>query len=244
MNKTDNFKDSMRIFGVIALLTYVLKLWPILLLVLIVVIACLAYTVFLDAQRKRQQAFSCDVGEYMDSVFEPIQAALTGKERALMDRFGKVQQGISEQLEVDFPHALWRWESSDPFSLMEADLPMRIVLKRAGGIVKATVIMKNGRFAGLEYCKPAEKLESISLNGDTSLKQAEAPAEVDYSLLAMSWVDNNYTFLQSQEENERPYIPADMLPDRESWADICKEMEGWGYEAKARRKGIAFKLLP
>ena len=137
----------------------------------------------------------------------------------------------------EYPNARWIWEAPNAFELIELGEEVYILLNRAGGYRKAKVIIQNLQVIGLQY-------QEIPKNPDESEERTEAPAteqpKENYELIAFEWARCNDAIGQGLTEI---ILTADDLPARESWENVCLELQRTGLEdAVCIAEGIKINL--
>jgi hypothetical protein len=234
------------ILGILALLTLITRLWPILLLVMLGIIVCALRLLFI-----RLRTVEVIVPA------EPVAPPPPETELSILQKaFGLLQQRISEELEAQFPSARWVWESQSAIQRFKNNEPLFVLLNRAGGYCKAQVIVHNLMFKGLRFqtldtgAAPTAKnaaCDDAPNDVDDSICEAlesenaahDDDVTVNYSRLAFEWVDANATAINEMcneaiagKETET-LIHADILPHPDSWQDICEELKRNGFSATA-----------
>lgn len=198
------------VLGVSALVLYIFRLWPLLVLALL---GMPPVTAWLILSMRRNQA--PDEPKPMLASHEQNEA------------LGRIQSQISALVRAEHLNARWIWKTPNAKSLVCSGEDASILLNRAGGYREAVVHMNDGEVEGIEYLLPPEPQE-----GETGEEpELEDGAPVNYELVAFEWVDANVMALNercnegiAQGLNDILLEPAE-LPDRESWPEICRELE-------------------
>jgi len=231
------------LFGVMALLTFITRLWPILLLVMVGIIVCALRLLFIKAR-----------------TVEPITPAKPAPEppppetelNLIQKAFGLVQRRITEQVGTQYPGARWVWGVPNAIERFSGNEPLIILLNGAGGYQKAQVIVNNLQFRGLYYNRTAEAQPDKQTAPDASRGDGIPDYEndspdsgnsqldetpIDYGRLAYDWVDANmcdigarYNEAIAQKKSEM-LIPLEALPHPDSWPDVCGELKRNGFSA-------------
>lgn len=231
--------DVMILIGMLALLSVICRLWPILLLMIL--------GIFVAALR-----VLCNRPEKVE-VLTPVPYLPEPKPSPTIKdleqiAYSVMQARITELVAQDYPEARWVFETPEAMQEIMVGGEVFILLNRAGGYRRAGVLYQNLQAVGIDY-HPDRKPESVSLNpwkegrnGETesiSLGQAqedfmEEPMENNYELLAFEWSEAHILELNErcneaigQGKNEI-LIPLEELPAPESWQDICRELERAG----------------
>lgn len=231
--------DILILLGMLALLSAICRLWPILLLMILGIFAAA-----LKALCSRS-----DKIEVMTPVAllpEPKQNP-TIKDLERM-AYSVLLAKITELVIQEYPEARWVWETPNAMQEIMAGREVFILLNRAGGYRRAEVLHRNLQVVGIGY-QPEETKEPLSPESEGEEVFAEEPVENNYELLAFEWSEAHILELNErcneaigQGKNEI-LIPLEKLPSPESWADICRELERAGLDkVKIVTDGIAIIL--
>ena len=223
--------EILTILGTLALLLFICRLWPILLLVILGIFIAALRLLFLSVKKV----------EEIHPLQLPAHAEATVKELQNMT-FGAVQQRITELVAADFPEARWVWKTPNAERNIAAGNEVRILLNRAGGYREAIVVVRGLQVCGLTYPHVEDADSQVEQKAEADLEseaqessQDAAPSE-NYEYLAFEWVDAHVIELNERcnESIARGLsvleIPSAELPARESWPDICQELARNGME--------------
>ena len=218
--KKQKRNEVLTIMGLMALLVFTTRLWPILLLMMIGVFAYALWLLF-----------------HLEKQPEPPSPLLLGlpapvsEETVLADAFSLLQRRITEQIVARYPDAKWIWAAADARERFEKGGELIILLNRAGGYRMAMVLVNHLQFCGLDYA-PKPRQETV-----------------DYGLLAFEWVDANLQNLNAQcneviaQGKDTFRIFASQLPHGDSWPLICKELLRNGFaSAEPLADGIQVQI--
>ena len=223
--------EGLTILGTLALLLFVCRLWPILLFVILGIFIAALRLLFLSV-RKVEEVYP---------MLPPAQPEVTEQEIQNMT-FGSVQQRITELVTADYPEARWVWKTPDAKRNLAAGNEVRILLNRAGGYREAIVVVHGLQVCGLTYphMEEVKMPEMEDEETDTEENEGDAPQKDDppenYEYLAFEWVDAHVMELNERCNESIAQglslleIPEAELPARESWPDICRELERNGIE--------------
>lgn len=213
--------DILILLGMLALLSAICRLWPILLLMILGIFAAALWVL---CSRPEKTEVLTPVPLLPEPKSNP-----TIKELEQM-AYSVMQAQITELVMQDYPEARWVWETPDAMKEIMAGGEVFILLNRAGGYRRAEVLYRNLQVAGIDY-HPDIKTEPA---GEEVFD--EEPVENNYELLAFEWSEAHILELNErcneaigQGKNEL-LIPLEELPSPESWADICRELERAGLE--------------
>jgi len=230
--------EVMILLCMLALLTLVTRLWPILLLIMLGILVCALRLLFLRARNAQPEEL---VPTPTPCEPEPPETELSLTRKA----FGLLQRRIAEHITQQYPGAKWVWGAPNAIERFSNDEPLPILLNAAGGYQKAQVIVKNLQFKGLYY-KSAETHGQAQPpavtpddNYETSEHEYDLPDEapVNYERLAFEWVDEQIAGLSAgcneaiAQKEKHLLIPSEKLPHPDSWPDICDELKRGGMPA-------------
>lgn len=218
--------DILILLGMLALLSAICRLWPILLLMILGIFVA-ALQVLCNRPEK------IEVLTPVPYLPEPKQSP-TIKDLEQM-AYSVMQKRITELVARDYPEARWIWETSDAMQEFMTGGEVFILLNRAGGYRRAEVLYQNLQVVGIDY-HPDKEPEPVFSEpvGEDGLD--EEPKENNYELLAFEWSEAHILELNErcneaigQGKNEI-LIPLEELPSPESWQDICRELERAGLD--------------
>lgn len=228
--------EALVLLGMLALLLYITRLWPILLLVILGIFIATLRLLFLSSKK-----------------VEPLQPILELPEPKApsVPREGDVQQlgywviqnRITQILLSRFPDARWVWENPRVREDILLGNRVYILLNRAGGYRRGEVVIRNLQVVDILFeeikdsDKPAKsdtQIENQSGRENENLPdQPEEEDEIpeDFGLMAFEWVNTHVMDLNDRVNEAIAHlksnvlIPEDELPVQGSWPDICKELE-------------------
>lgn len=247
--KRTHVYDALEILLVLALLVFVCRLWPILLLVILGILAVALRLAFSGYQRAKP--------------LKPQQPQIrrqTPTERTVLDvAYGVIIRRIGDLVQADFPGARWTWESSQAKAHIGAGEDVYILLDHAGGFRRAKVIIRSLRVVALAYqTEPqAETARTHSTEPKRTAAESTAqpapesePVQEDYSLLAFEWVEANIVDLNRRCNDAIGHGDADLLlteeelPGKESWGDVCGQLKREGLsDVEVTSSGIRIHLM-
>ena len=142
--------EAIVILGVIALLTFICRLWPLLLLVILCLIAAAIRLLFLKAKSINAA----------DPEPEPVSEPNPATERDVKDlAYSVILARISELVAADYPKAKWVWEKPNARALVMNGDDACIILSGAGGYRRARAVIENLQLKTLEYLTAKETPE-------------------------------------------------------------------------------------
>ena len=231
--------DILILLGMLALLSAICRLWPILLLMILGIFAAA-----LKALCSRPDKI--EVLTPVPLLPEPKQnPTIKDLERTA---YSVILAKITELVIQEYPEARWVWETPDAMQEIMAGGEVFILLNRAGGYRRAEVLHRNLQAVGIDY-QPEGTKEPLSPESEGEEVFDEEPVENNYELLAFEWSEAHMLELNErcneaigQGKNEI-LIPLEELPSPESWPDICRELERAGLDrVKTVTDGIVIIL--
>ena len=226
--------EAIIFLGLMILLFFITRLWPLVFLAVIFLFICVIRMLFLKPPKlvAAEQPASSAEPEKPDTEQDILRRA-----------FGLIQRRITEYLVSLHPDARWVWSKTNPMAAIADGEQVFILLNRAGGFRKAEVLISNLQFKALRFeTACAEKAAGPEPIGETAETES---TEVNYGLMAYEWVETQSMHLNERcnaaiANGERTFlIPSDDLPAKESWRDICDELVHSGfYGAEITDDGI------
>ena len=184
------------------------------------------------------------IGPYALGLLDPTILSISGDLRKLAHSL--ITNRVTTLVLNEYPNARWIWEAPNAFELIELGEEVYILLNRAGGYRKAKVIIQNLQVIGLQY-------QEIPKKPDESEERTEAPAteqpKENYELIAFEWAESHIFELNARCNDAigqgltEILLTADDLPARESWENVCLELQRAGLEdAVCIAEGIKINL--
>ena len=218
--------EVMVILGMLALLTFICRLWPILLLIILGIFIAAIRLLFLSSKR-------VEVVEPLPFPLlpEPTPEPTEADVKSLA--YSVILRRVTELVSMEYPEARWVWEASNAKRRIENGEEVFILLNRAGGYRRARVVIQNLQVMAIDY-SPNAKEELAPENEEKTLETE--PAGENYELVAFEWVEAHIFDLNSRcneaigEGMRELILTSGELPTKESWPDICKELNRAGLE--------------
>ena len=231
--------DILILLGMLALLSAICRLWPILLFMILGIFAAA-----LKALCSRPDKI--EVLTPVPLLPEPKQNP-TIKDLERM-AYSVILAKITELVIQEYPEARWVWETPDAMQEIMAGGEVFILLNRVGGYRRAEVLHKNLQVVGIDY-QPEGTKEPLSPESEGEGVFDEEPVENNYELLAFEWSEAHILELNERcneaigQGKKEVLIPLEELPSPESWPDICRELERAGLDrVKTVTDGIVIIL--
>ena len=243
MNKKDQKRhmayEALVLLGMLALLTFICRLWPILLLIILGIFAAVIRLLFLSSRK-------IEVIVPLPLLPEPVKEATEKDVQVLA--YSVILRRVTELVLSEYPEARWIWEAPNAERLIRENQEVFILLNRAGGYRRARVVIQNLQVVGIEYTPPVE--ENVDLEPEDNAPEPDEEPEVqNYELLAFEWADAHIFELNARcneaigENLSELILLAEELPVRESWVDICRELMRAGLtDVQCVSEGIKINL--
>lgn len=225
--KKQLLNDIFTLVVLIAVLVMIVRLWPILLLLLI---GLLAYALWVLFHVARQPVKA-------EPVPLPMLPAPVSEQSVLTTAFGLLQRRITEEVLIRYPNARWVWGVPDAFHQFSSGGTLTILLNRAGGYQKAAVLVRGLQLIGLSYENGPAPAGAETPQDEDETPEEEQQPEVDYGLLVFEWAEANLQRLNTQSNEaiaagqDGFKIPAEELPHGDSWPTLCAELIRSGFAA-------------
>ena len=241
--------DALIVMLALALLTFITSLWPILLLIILGIFIA-ALRLLFQALRKKKTP------EPAEPIYKPESPRRPDTERDIVAlAFGILVRRVIEEVIERHPDARWVWSEPNAMERFSQGLPLTILLNRAGGFRKASVLTQNLQFISLAFetvtpdtpDEPPLEPDAGGAPGSDGL--SEGNESVDYTLIAFEWVEARLLELNNRcndaiaEGMSTLLIPASDLPHPDSWLEVCAELTRNGFDgAVVREDGIEVTL--
>lgn len=225
MKKNDKrgsiIRETMLLIGILAAITLICRLWPLLLFMLLSLFTALIVLLF----RATDQPEIIEPKPVSEASERPARTPTQNDvyELAYSVILGRVTQMVHQR----YPQARWIWESSNIRQLIENGEDVFILLNRAGGYRRAKIMITNLQvkdivFVGVNPSETDEKPDIFEPDDDVP---------ENYELLAFEWVETHIIDINNRcneaigEGESGVLIPADELPVKESWLDVCRQLK-------------------
>ena len=248
--------EALVILGMLALLLFVCRLWPILLLVILGIFAAALRLVFLSSPKVRPIHPGQQTG-----AFPATQCAAESQPAAQnaddAQSFGELQTQITRWVRQEYPEARWVWKYPDAKARFQRGEDVAILLNRAGGYREAVIHLQGKRLFEIQYlCAPAEKpqLEEPAppQEGQPPMEEAASQPEPsqpeDYSLAAFEWVESHLEELNTlcneciaQKQDFLLLTGGDLL-EPAAWPALCQELLRNGLSCHMEEEGIRIQI--
>lgn len=225
------------ILGMLTLLMFLCRLWPIIFLLILGIFITALRLLFLSPNRVE--------------IIEPLPLPVlpTPQEPTEQDvetiAYSVILRRITELVAASYPEARWIWEAPNAKELIEKGEDVFILLNRAGGFRRARVVIRNLQVVNIEYnyCT-AKPIVPEQDNTD-----ADDYKEENFDLVAFEWTDAHIMELNKRcneaigEGMTEIILTSEELPVKDSWSAVCKELEKNGIDdVKCISQGIKINL--
>lgn len=251
--------EALVILGMLALLLFVCRLWPILLLVILGIFAAALRQVFLSSPKvqpirpEQQTAASSAPQRAVES-----QPAAQNAEDVLS--FGDLQTQVTRWVQQEYPNARWVWKYPDAKARFQRGEDMVILLNRAGGYREAVIHLQGKRLFEIQYlCAPVdnprlqqpEEAASPQEEQPTleeAASQPEPSQPEDYSLAAFEWVESHLEELNIlcneciAQKQDFLLLTGGDLPEPAAWPALCQELARNGLSCRVQEEGVQIEI--
>lgn len=247
--------EALVILGMLALLLFVCRLWPILLLVILGIFAAALRLVFLSSPKVQPIR--------PEQPASTAQQAVTNREAENAEdaqSFGELQTRITRWVRQEYPEARWVWKCPDAKARFQRGEDMVILLNRAGGYREAVIHLQGKRLFEIQYlCAPVENprlqqpeeaaspqeeqptLEEVASQPETSQPE-------DYSLAAFEWVESHLEELNIlcneciAQKQDFLLLTGGDLPEPAAWPALCQELARNGLSCRVQEEGVQIEI--
>lgn len=251
--------EALVILGMLALLLFVCRLWPILLLVILGIFAAALRLVFLSSPkvqpiRPEQQTAASSAPQ------RAVKSQPADQNTEDAQSFGELQTQVTRWVRQEYPNARWVWKYPDAKARFQRGEDMAILLNRAGGYREAVIRLQGKRLFEIQYlCAPVENPrlqqpeEAASPQEEQpSMKEAASQPEPsqpeDYSLAAFEWVESHLEELNTlcneciaQKQDFLLLTGGDLL-EPVAWPALCQELARNGLSCRVQEEGIQIEI--
>lgn len=221
--------EAMMVLMQIALLTFIIRLWPILLLMILGIFVAALRLLFLSSKK-------VEPVKPMEA-FPPSAVPPTEPDMEDMAYF-VIQRRITQILQEIYPDVRWIWENPCAKEDIIAGNPVYVLLNKAGGYRRGRVVIRNLHVFDVSFADEKKESDDPVPPPEDAPKPAPPatpPTDDDnipenYGLIAFQWVEAHVMELNDRcneaigEGLTEYLIPASELPVSESWEEICKEL--------------------
>lgn len=250
--------EALVILGMLALLLFVCRLWPILLLVILGIFAAALRLVFLSSPKIQPIR-----PEQSASVSPEPQQAVTNRETVDMEdaqSFGELQTQITRWVRQEYPEARWVWKYPDAKARFQRGEDVAILLNRAGGYREAVIHLQGKRLFEIQYlCAPVKnpRLEQPEEPAspqeeqptmEEAASQPEPSQPEDYSLTAFEWVESHLEELNTlcneciAQKQDFLLLTGGDLPEPAAWPALCQELLRNGLSCHMEEEGVRIQI--
>lgn len=247
--------EALVILGMLALLLFVCRLWPILLLVILGIFAAVLRLVFLSSPKVQPIR-----PEQPTSVAPAPQQAVTNREAENTEdaqSFGDLQTQITRWVRREYPDARWVWKYPDAKARFQRGEDVAILLNRAGGYREAVIHLQGKRLFKIQYlCAPVDnpRLEEPASPQEEqptleeAASQPEPSQPEDYSLAAFEWVEAHLEELNTlcneciAQKQDFLLLTDGDLPEPAAWPALCQELARNGLSCRVQEEGVQIEI--
>lgn len=214
-------REILILIGILFLVVFMCRLWPLLLLMIIAVFAALIVLLF-------KQTNKVEVIEPMPIKAQALETRIPTQKDVYNLAYSVILKQITAIVLDKYPNARWIWEAPNAKERIEKGDELYILLNSAGGYKRAKVVITNLQVTDILFgLSPAEATDQ---DGAEDAENEESMDE-NYELLAFEWVESHIVELNARmneaigKGKSELLLKSDELPTRDSWDDIRFELE-------------------
>ena len=232
--------EALVILGVLALLLFVCRLWPILLLAMLGIITATLRLLFLSSPQVRP------LEPMPPGAHKP--PARTPEEAQASQAFGNLQVQITRQVREEYPNARWVWKTPQMRERRRQGEEAAILLNRAGGYREAAVRPLEGGQVEVRYLLPPEVPAAQEAVSQEEEPAAQTPVPEDHSLSAFEWVEAHMEELGAlyneciAQKQDFLILTGGDLPEPAAWPALCQELTRNGLISSMAEDGIQIQI--
>ena len=232
--------EALVILGVLALLLFVCRLWPILLLAMLGIITATLRLLFLSSPQVRP------LEPMPPGAHKP--PARTPEEAQASQAFGNLQVQITRQVREEYPNARWVWKTPQMRERLRQGEEAAILLNRAGGYREAAVRPLEGGQVEIRYLLPPEAPAAQGAVSQEEEPAAQTPVPEDHSLFAFEWVEAHMEELGAlyneciAQKQDFLILTGGDLPEPAAWPALCQELTRNGLISSMAEDGIQIQI--
>ena len=219
--------EALVMLGLLALLLFITRLWPILLLVILGIFVAILRLLFLSSKKV----------EPVEPILAlpPANAIRKPTEQDIQTMaYLLIQQRISQILEAKYPGVRWIWENPRAKEDIIAGNKVYVLVNRAGGYRRGFVVIRNLQVCDIIFDAVSETAHKVQPTPDNSAFIPEAVVPIDdcedgsedipedYGLIAFQWVESRVIELNDRvneaiaQRKQELLISSDELPVKDS----------------------------
>lgn len=232
--------EALVILGVLAMLLFVCRLWPILLLAMLGILAATLRLLFLSSPRVRP------LEPMPPGAHKP--PARTPEEAQASQAFGNLQVRITRQVREEYPNARWVWKTPQARERLRQGEEATILLNRAGGYREASVRPLEGGKVEVRYLLPPE----VPVAPEAVFQEEEPAPQTsvpeDHSLSAFEWVEAHMEELGAlyneciAQKQDFLLLTGGDLPEPAAWPALCQELARNGLSCRIQEDGVQIEI--
>ena len=251
--------EALVILGMLALLLFVCRLWPILLLVILGIFAAALRLVFFSSPkvqpiRPEQQTAASSAPQ------RAVKSQRTAQNVEDTLSFGELQTQVTRWVRQEYPNARWVWKYPNAKARFQRGEELAILLNRAGGYREAAIHLQRRRLSEIRYLSaPVEQPRLEHLEEPASSQEKRPTAEEpksqpepyqpeDYSLAAFEWVEAHLEELNTlcneciAQKQDFLLLTGGDLPEPAAWPALCQELLRNGLSCHMEEEGVRIQI--
>ena len=193
--------EALVLLGLLALLTYITRLWPILLLIILGIFIATLRLLFLSSKKVEPL-------EPVLALPEPAAPQEPREQDFQSMAMVVIQRRISQILEAKYPNVRWVWENPRAREDIMAGNKVFVILNRAGGYRRGLVLIRNLQVFDVIFENPEQNPDPVPTppvppappKPDPKPAEDDEDEEIpeDFGLIAFQWVEANIVSLNEK----------------------------------------------
>lgn len=196
--------ESILLLGVLLLFSFLCRLWPIILVILITIFILFFWYVILSYKKDRVNT----------------QPVVLKKTNIVIDkeafRYDRIQKQITSFICSEYPQAKWIWENPQAKNDIQNDNPVYILLNKAGGYRRAKIIIENYQVIRIDFS-----------NGKSIVSEEQLLA---LRWIENNVIELNKRCNESIQYGQSATLLLNLseLPPKTCWTYLCDELKKYG----------------
>ena len=227
-------RDIAIILGVICFALYMFRLWPLILVVILVGgVVLLKRVLFPQKEIQEKQE---------EPMQQPVIPNVYDDQSVWDKKYEFAVEKISCLVAKEYPNAKWIWESANWKEFFQKDEEVYIRLNKDGDYKRARIAIQDGFVTTMEILIEEQSIEEAP-------KPIPASSQDESVRIAFEWVEEHLLELNErcneiigQGKNEL-VLSASELPEEKCWENICKELIKAGLEQINILPGEGIQIL-
>ncbi len=234
-NYQNRTKDILLVLAGICFLLFMFRLWPLILVVLVVGGVVLSKRALVSKQETQER----------QPPTQEHRIGIIDDQDVWERKYEFASEKISCLVENAYPNARWVWENVNWRESIQKNEDVYIRLNKEGRYKRAKITLQDGFVSSIEILSEEENVPAV----ETTQQLVPKKKKDDSGRIAFEWVESHLLDLNArcnevigQGETEL-MITISELPEEKCWESICKELQKEGLENIEVIPGEGIKIL-